>query len=200
MIVVFSYEDAIHNAMVDFSDNPTRPLTELEVFVGCIINKSGVQSTRQRDKSVKLKEEFDRISTRISRMIANYRLPGGAPEAAQAAALLPGSSLDGLAMAIACLHVGCEEAERQAEKGRRHKLLGDGFQSFKIVAATVLTRELGRHESSPKPAPAGRDSAGPNLGGSAAEGSVSREDGTRLSVLMDLLNSQIAEYGLLDQP
>ncbi len=185
--------------MVDFSDNPTRPLTELEVFIGHIINRSGVQSNRQRDKSVKLKEEFDRIATGISRMISNYRVPGVGPEAAQAAPL-PSSSLDGLAMSIACLHVGCEEAERPAEQGgRRHRLLGADFQSFKIVAATVLARELRRHENGPKPTRTEGQDAGSNVRGSDAESSASQEDGARLSVLMDLLNSQIAEYGLFDR-
>ena len=46
------------------------------------------------------------------------------------------------------LAVGCEQAEGQALEACRHKLLvGNGFSSFKFVAAKELTKEPRRHET-----------------------------------------------------
>lgn len=56
------YEAAISDAMAQYSEHPIKPLTELEVFIGNILNRSGVQTNRQRDSSTKLRDEFERIS------------------------------------------------------------------------------------------------------------------------------------------
>lgn len=56
------YEDAISDAMAQYSEHPIKPITELEVFIGNILNRSGVQTNRQRDNSIKLRDEFERIS------------------------------------------------------------------------------------------------------------------------------------------
>lgn len=57
------YEEAISDAMAQYSEHPIKPITELEVFIGNILNRSGVQTSRQRDNSIKLKDEFERISS-----------------------------------------------------------------------------------------------------------------------------------------
>lgn len=57
------YEAAISDAMAQYSEHPIKPITELEVFIGNILNRSGVQTNRQRDSSIKLKDEFERISS-----------------------------------------------------------------------------------------------------------------------------------------
>lgn len=56
------YENAISDAMAQYSEHPIKPITELEVFIGNILNRSGVQTNRQRDSSTKLRDEFERIS------------------------------------------------------------------------------------------------------------------------------------------
>ncbi|KAG7294446.1 hypothetical protein NEMBOFW57_004519 [Staphylotrichum longicolle] len=61
------YDDAIFGLATQWSDHPTQPLTEIEVFVGFILNKKGFSGNRQRDRSIKLKDEYDRIATGITR-------------------------------------------------------------------------------------------------------------------------------------
>lgn len=56
------YENAISDAMAQYSEHPIKPITELEVFIGNVLNRSGVQTNRQRDSSTKLRDEFERIS------------------------------------------------------------------------------------------------------------------------------------------
>lgn len=68
------YEAAISNAMSQYSEHPINPITELEVFIGNILNKSGVQTNRQRDKSIKLKDEFERISNCTLRCPCQHHL------------------------------------------------------------------------------------------------------------------------------
>ncbi len=145
--------------MSDFSENPNYPITELEVFVGFIVNKSGVQTSRQRDKSIKLKDEFDRISLGFSRVISNYRarteLDDKAAESEadddvrsagmDANAVPAGPCLDGLAMAIACLHVTCEPVHH-SRHSTRHRSVEHSLESFRVIAATELGRELHRLE------------------------------------------------------
>jgi hypothetical protein len=48
------------DTMWQFSENPRRPLTEVEAFCGTVLNKTGSQTRRQREASIKLKEEVDR--------------------------------------------------------------------------------------------------------------------------------------------
>ncbi|KAL7623670.1 hypothetical protein AAE478_005222 [Parahypoxylon ruwenzoriense] len=64
-----TYEDAIWSATMDYADNTSKRLTELEVFTGCIFNKNGVQTRRQRDKSIRLKDDYDRISKWVRDLI-----------------------------------------------------------------------------------------------------------------------------------
>ncbi|KAL6232980.1 hypothetical protein BDW75DRAFT_246854 [Aspergillus navahoensis] len=60
-----AYEDALSTAMANFSEHPIYPITELEVFIGQILNNGGVQTHRQRERSIKLKDEFERIASWI---------------------------------------------------------------------------------------------------------------------------------------
>ncbi|KAL2131949.1 hypothetical protein VTI74DRAFT_4404 [Chaetomium olivicolor] len=95
-----AYEEAIHG---------------LEVFVGFIMNKSVVQSHRQRDRSVKLREEFERITTYIMREVRR-------PKPATISGRHTGE-LDVLELCLACFS-------------------SEDIESFKIVAAAALMREL----------------------------------------------------------
>ncbi len=155
-MLLASYEDAVINAMSDYSENPMYPLTELEVFVGDIINKTGGQNHRQRDKSIKLRDEFNRITTEISRMIRHHGASdhkvgeqgGGADGTTGPATRADGASTtahEDIAMAIACMHVACEPGD-QPHLSWRYKTSKNGLESFKIVAAAVLTQVLARAE------------------------------------------------------
>jgi hypothetical protein len=115
--------------MIDCAEHPHQPLRELEVFVGFIMNKTGVQSTRQRDRSVKLKDEFERITSWITREMRNPSSLSGHT-----------SELDALELCIACLYAGCEKEQRDLRPGQRSS--SRDLESFKIVAAATLMREL----------------------------------------------------------
>lgn len=124
--------------MTDLSDHPVEPLTELEVFVGFIINKTGIQTSRQRDRSNKLRDEFERISSWI---VAEMRKPSR--EADLAADYGLWSDLSALELCLACVHVGCAEESAPAA-GRFWSKGAAGLQSFRIVAASALVQEMRR--------------------------------------------------------
>ena len=115
--------------MIDYADQPHLPLKELEVFVGFILNRSGVQTHRQRDRSVKLKDGFEKIASWITREMRKPISISGYT-----------SELDALELCLACLIVGCEKKPRQLLPG--HRSSAQDIESFKIVAAAALTREL----------------------------------------------------------
>lgn len=126
------YEVAVLEAMAKYSMHPTKPLTELEAFIGNIHNKSGVQNNRQRDSSKKLRAEFDRISTWITSQMRVR--PESEPTGYQ-------TRFDNLHLCMACFHAGCEEDHDQ--RGSRN----ESMQSFKVVAACALLAELGMFEN-----------------------------------------------------
>ena len=118
------------SAMKEWGEHPSRPLTELEVLVGFIINSRGFQTHRQRDRSIKLKGEFERISGWIMRRMrhANASAEGQG-----------GSDMDALELCLACLHVGCHDGPSVG--GRAHETRPK-LHSFRIVAASALMREI----------------------------------------------------------
>jgi hypothetical protein len=124
------YEDAVYGLTIDCAEHPHQPLKELEVFIGFIINKTGIQSRRQRDRSVKLKDEFERITTLIMREMRSPASLGGFT-----------SELDALELCLACLHVGCLKENREIQRSGQRTTARD-IESFKIVAVTALMREL----------------------------------------------------------
>lgn len=129
------YEGAIWATMAQYSAHPTRPLTELEVFIGNVLNKSGVQTNRQRDSSIKVKEEMDRIAAWIT---AQMRKVSHDP----AVTPLTGyqTQFDNLHLCLACVHAGCED-----NSGARESRY-ESMQSFRVVAACALLSEIGRFE------------------------------------------------------
>ncbi|KAF7533327.1 hypothetical protein G7054_g7182 [Neopestalotiopsis clavispora] len=158
-----AYENAIAGACVDFSDHATISITELEVFTGNIFNKSGVQTRRQRDRSLQIKDEFDRIAAWIESLIRKQPI---ADLAAQGQQQSGGSEDDddvsdinssgestwttdvestALELSIACLHVGCVKekgSQRNLPRGGRNSAKADGKLSFKVLAACCVLKEL----------------------------------------------------------
>ncbi|KAK3356793.1 RNA dependent RNA polymerase-domain-containing protein [Lasiosphaeria hispida] len=123
-----AYEDAVSEMMAEWSEHPSQPLTELEVFVGFVLNKTGVQSRRQRDRSVKLKDEFDRVSKLTTRQM---RRPVSTDRHS--------GELDALELCLACVKVGCTKEPRRDYAWKR---ANSGIESFRVVAASALLREL----------------------------------------------------------
>ncbi|KAI1389188.1 RdRP-domain-containing protein [Hypoxylon trugodes] len=145
-----AYDDAIWSATMDYSDNFTKGLSELEVFTGCIFNKSGIQTRRQRDRSVRLKDEFNRIAKWVETLIRKKGVkprddddddsdsedrndPDPSNRTSNGASL--NSSISGLELSIACLQASITKSTEYAR--------GSGkFQSFKVIAAQCALSEL----------------------------------------------------------
>jgi hypothetical protein len=128
--------------MADFSGYGMASLTELEAFTGSIFSQYGAQTRRQRDKSIRLKDEFERILKWADAMIRRRKI--------EFSELRDGDDLDaatdpseGLTLSLACLEVGCHE-RRSGHEGRYQGRSGSAFQSFKIVAACCVMKELNK--------------------------------------------------------
>ena len=107
--------------MGDYSEQPHRPLTELEAFIGNILGKTGAQNRHQRELSTTMKEKFEEDAL----FIVNCIIKDGADW-----------SEESLERSIACLAVSLEK--RKGYK-KQEQLL-----SFKYVAAAVCLREVER--------------------------------------------------------
>lgn len=124
LLTISRYEEKVQNIMYEYSEHPIRPLSELEVFVGNILGRTGAPSKRQRELSQTLKERFDEEALQIISWITKDD-EEFSPEA--------------LERSIACLAVSLEEGH--TNKTWRH---GDHIVSFKYIAATVCLREVER--------------------------------------------------------
>ena|ERR1700709_2598449 len=107
--------------MIEYSDHPRQPITELEAFIGNILGRTGAQTRKQREDSKSLKEKLDDDEKYIIRCIVQddgiY-------------------SEEALERSMACLAVSLEE--RTGPK-RKEQIL-----SFKYIAAAVCLREVER--------------------------------------------------------
>lgn len=130
------YEEAVSDAMSQYSAHPTKPLTELEVFIGNVLNKSGVQTHRQRDSSIKLKDEMDRI---VSWITGQMRKVSHDPEVTPLTGYQ--TQFDSLHLCLACVHAGCEDTV--APRVSRF----EDMQSFRVVAACALLSEINLFEN-----------------------------------------------------
>lgn len=114
--------------MQDYSEHPSRPISELEAFIGNILGTQGIQSRRQRDLSVPLKEVFDRDVASIVRFIR------GVNEDDE-------DTSETLARSIACFSVSLGEATQRVVAGRKSEPL----VSFRYIAAAVCLKELDKY-------------------------------------------------------
>lgn len=117
--IVKRYEECLLSIMVDYSDHPHRPLTELEVFVGNILGRTGAQSKNQRELSTSLKEKFDEDAAYFVKCIVK----DGEEHSEEA-----------LERGMACMDASLEDRSL----GRVELL------SFKYLAAAVCLREVER--------------------------------------------------------
>lgn len=137
--------------MSTYSDNHVKRMTEIEVFCGSIFNKAGAQTRRQKDNSKKLKAEFDCLSEwLVGQMRRKLRTVDQ-----EASSIYNSSSSnqysflsddpvtrmlapnrEALEMSYSCLMVGLMPNEGfELEDGKQ-------LQSFKVIAASVLLKEL----------------------------------------------------------
>jgi hypothetical protein len=112
-------------------------ISELEVFTGSIFNKLGVQTRRQRDKSIQLKDEFDRIAKWTTAMIRDRKTEISGEHTLNVQPMM--HSDDSLILSIACLHVGMMDSETGTRAGPRGI---EELQSFKVIAACCVIKEL----------------------------------------------------------
>lgn len=119
--------------MLQWADHPSQPLSELEVFTGFIFNKTGRQTNRQRDRSMKLKDEYDRVATWITKQLRS-------PTAVEGDYAESHKEAVELCFAALCDGVGYDEGGAKLDTRSRRTL--SAVQSFKVVAAAALLREL----------------------------------------------------------
>lgn len=124
-----AYEDSVRSTMHSCSENPMQPITELEVFTGALISKTGSQNTRQRDRSRKLRDEFERISS----WITSQMRPRERVQQANGRGVL-----DWMELCLACAH----SREVRDEDERWGNTRSDAIQSFPLVAMAALVREI----------------------------------------------------------
>ncbi|KAF4624670.1 hypothetical protein G7Y89_g13499 [Cudoniella acicularis] len=122
------YEDCILSIMTTYSEHPLRPISETEAFIGNILGATGVQSKKQRDLSVTMKERFDRDAIFIIECIN-----GGSSDQTGDV-----NSREALERSIACLQVSLEP--RKA--GGSIKKVGDIDTGERIVKAAHWLDQL----------------------------------------------------------
>lgn len=123
-----SYEMQLVDTIYQYSTHPVQLISELEVFVGTLLGKSGgVRTKRVRDMSMDMKEKFERdVAFTVSCIIKNEE-----EEARDEA----------LERSIACLAVAVEEPGFVWERVRK-------LESFQYIAAGVCLGEVERFQKS----------------------------------------------------
>ncbi|KAF8471693.1 RNA dependent RNA polymerase-domain-containing protein [Kalaharituber pfeilii] len=121
-----SYEDEVRSMMRNFSTTPSaEPLREVEVFIGSIVGK-GKQNRREKDSSMAMKDEFDRLVEETINCIQGVDDEAGT-----------GDPLDTLGRGMACLW---ECVNNDSEHVRRHG--EEKLRSFAWVAASAVLSEV----------------------------------------------------------
>lgn len=124
--------------MLEYGPRPHVPLSEVEVFVGNILGKNGVLTSRQREIAMSMKERFEDDLGFIVRCIANEPSPGEEDEQEGESADWAEQSLE---LSMACLWVGFKESAKLWELGKRQNV---ELRSFGYVAAAVCLKEVER--------------------------------------------------------
>lgn len=106
--------------MLSFSTHSTHIVSEVEVFAGNILGKTGAASKRQRESAITMKEQHDRTVAYTVACITRGEGDDGGSEA--------------LERSIACFYVGCNTV-------RVRKRVG-ALMSFGWIAAAVCLKEL----------------------------------------------------------
>ena len=129
----YSYEENLLNIMTAYSSNPHQTLSELEVFAGTILGKTGAQTIRQRRLCISMQERFkEHLAFTVKCMTR-----GQGQEQEPFDDKIPDTTVVGLC--IACFFVGLKERGGAVEYGygRRPEL-----RSFARVAAAICLKEV----------------------------------------------------------
>ncbi|KAM0132168.1 hypothetical protein ACHAP3_006606 [Botrytis cinerea] len=116
------YDNNMLDIMHQYSEHPTRPISEREVFVGNILGKVGSVSKKQRELCVSMKEKYDETAVFIINCIIKVD---------------DEYSEEALERSIACFAVSLDDRKR---RGAREEPL----KSFRYLAAGVCLREMER--------------------------------------------------------
>lgn len=108
--------------MHEYSEHPSRPISEREVFVGDVLGKVGSVSKKQRDLCTSMKEKYDDDVN----FIINCIIKDG-----------DGYANEALERSIACFSASLKE-------GRSKMTRDEPLKSFKYLAAGVCLREMER--------------------------------------------------------
>ncbi|MCJ1377000.1 hypothetical protein MMC17_000090 [Xylographa soralifera] len=123
------YEDNLSGLMYQYSPTPwASTITELEVFIGNIVGKTHGQTKRQREASMNMREDYERLVEFIVSQMRNK--DAGREEA--------------LERSIACMALGLEDdgASGPVRRGRSQVM------SFRWIAASVCLQEVERLQKS----------------------------------------------------
>lgn len=125
------------NETTAFSDHAHMQLTEIEVFTGNIFNKSGIQTRRQRDRSVQLKDSFDQMAKWTEGMIRKKNMQT-MDDDEDGEHIAPADPDEALKLSLACLQVSLLKDIKNTGYTQKN---GE-FQSFKVMAAICAVREI----------------------------------------------------------
>jgi hypothetical protein len=129
----YSYEENLLNIMTSYSSHPHRTLSELEVFAGTILGKTGAQTIRQRRLCISMRERFkEHLASTVKCMT---RRQGQEQELCNDKI----ANTTDVGLCIACVFVSLKERGSAVEYGygRRPKL-----RSFARVAAAICLKEV----------------------------------------------------------
>lgn len=127
--------------MWQFSDNPRSQITEVEAFCGSIFNSKGSQTRRQRDTSIKLGDDIDRLMSWIKGLMEE----DDDDEDHGEDLVIRGFGLTGaqttLEISLACVHAGCQDTSKETAKHGSKSL-----ESFRVIAACTMLKTLEKLE------------------------------------------------------
>lgn len=135
------YESSVSNNMWQFSSNPRVPITEVEAFCGSILNPKGSQTRRERDSSIKLKDEMDNVMSHMVKLISDRS--GGATNDDTLSVMSDDDeigerkAMNAIELSWACMVVGIDKSHDKNYRQDEPKL-----ESFRVVAACCLVKEL----------------------------------------------------------
>lgn len=119
--------------MFEYGPRPHLPLSEVEVFIGDILGKTGALTTRQRELCISMKDRFEDILYLTVKSIRGeeYDHEDGKSDADR------GAPEHILGLSIACLRVALNEEAKiwESGKNRTSKLRSFGY----VAAAMCLT-------------------------------------------------------------
>ena len=137
LTITYRYEDALLKLMYEYGPRPKLPLSEIEVFIGNILTKTGSVKPRQRELCMSMKERFEDVLASIVTWMTG-KDPGDDKFEEDKH---PKPKESALGVSIACLWLALNEKAKSVEAGRKGKVR---LRSFGYVAAIVCLKEMQR--------------------------------------------------------